>query len=78
MICCTQRGPHRRGLRKPYSGARTDVKFFDMLDPDFYMDMFTDIGEPKALAEVQRNLYCRLVRAGSFGDELIPTCGMGQ
>ena len=53
-----------------------------MFDPDFYMDMLTDMGYPKALAEVQRDMYVRLVRrikvAVSFGDELAPTCGMGH
>ena len=57
-------------------------KFVDMFDSDFYMDMPTDMGYPKALAEVQRDMYTRLIRhikvAGSFGDELAPTCGMGQ
>ena len=57
-------------------------KFFDMFDSDFYMDMLTGMRYPKALAEVQRDMYTRLIRhikvAGSFGDELAPTCGMGQ
>ena len=53
-----------------------------MFDPDFYMDMLTDMGYPKALVAVQCDMYVRLIRhfkvAGSFGDELAPTCGMGH
>ena len=58
------------------------TKFFDRFGADFVMDMLTARGYPIGLANLQRTVYANLIRhikiAGSYGEPLEATCGMGQ
>ena len=65
------------------SAATLDyTKLFDTFDADFYMDMLTDMWYPKELAAAQRTIYEDFIRhikvAGSYGEAMKATCGMGQ
>ena len=58
------------------------TKFFDRFDPHFYMCMMEEMGYPKGLAEMQRDMYADFIRhikiAGTYGEPVQSESGMGQ